>query len=112
VRHLAGLQTQLWSSPLEFEFTDVRLVADNHYSEATAEYPAVRHLVPMSDVGRQSLPDHSQEWRDRLRWMKLAGDEQLVMSVHLIVRRTHEDHYWRVSGQIVQAVKRLSAVAR
>ena len=45
-----------------------------------------RHLGPMSDVGRQSLPDHSQEWRDRLRWMKLVGDEQLVMSVHLIVR--------------------------
>jgi catechol 2,3-dioxygenase-like lactoylglutathione lyase family enzyme len=38
-------------------------------------------------VGRQSLPDRSQEWRDRLRWVKLVRDEQLVMSVHLMVRR-------------------------
>jgi hypothetical protein len=45
-----------------------------------------RHLGPMSDVGRQSLPDRSQEWRDRLRWVKLGRDEQLAMSVHLIVR--------------------------
>jgi hypothetical protein len=44
-----------------------------------------RHLRPMSDVGRQSLPDRSQEWRDRLRRVNLVRDEQLVMSVHLIV---------------------------
>jgi hypothetical protein len=46
-----------------------------------------RHLGA-SDVGRQSLPDRSQEWRARLRWVKLVRDEQLVMSVHLMVRPT------------------------
>ena len=33
----------------------------------------------------------SQEWRDRLQWVKLVRDEQPVMSVHLIVRPTHQD---------------------
>ena len=35
--------------------------------------------------------DRSQEWRDRLRWVKLVRDEQPVTLVHLIVRRAREE---------------------
>ena len=41
----------------------------------------------MVTYGRQTLQNRSQEWRDRLRWVKLVRDEQPMMSVHLIVRR-------------------------